>query len=349
MHNHSAMNLNNYSATYLAQRIEDRQFTSVFIQSPDIETFTSIEGVQNRSLSFGSDQSTSGHLMPAFYLSEANVTPSSTQFTGSHDATVDAVINGETEVGALNSVTWQTRLDAGTTNGTSVFYTTPEFADYLWVSGAGIVDTWRNVLSGATNDVPQECDDVNKLLTSAFLAAEAEDPLANAMMKSYSTEGYVAIQPGEYIPIEETGCKLGLIEEKYCNEPVPDNLGNVVGTASTTTASPTKEEVWNESLPWSVYQSIDDCTAGRGEGVEYSGKTVSLRLGLDDATLCEADALNENGTATTIYTKWEPVSCGSDVFEARVYTNCDADCASCDEETYGSWCKSPMLIPCHKL
>ena len=292
--------------------------------------------------------------MPAYYLAEANVTPSSTQFTGSHDATINAVINGETEVGALNSVTWQTRLDAGTTNGTSVFYTTPEFADYLWVAGAGIVDTWENVLSSDAV-VAQECEDVNKLLTSAFLAAKAEDPLADAMMKSYSTEGYVAILPGEYNPIEETGCQLGLIEEKYCSDPVPDNLGNVGGTATTATTSSTKPqstnaEIWSGNLTWLVYQSVDDCTAGKEEGVQYSGSATSLRLGLDNTNLCEADSFNDNGTTTTKgYSKWEPVDCGSNYFEARIYENCNADCVSCDYgETYGSWCKSPVLIPCHK-
>ena len=300
--------------------------------------------------------------MPAYYLAEANVTPSSTQFTGSHDATINAVINGETEVGALNSVTWQTRLDAGTTNGTSVFYTTPEFADYLWVAGAGIVDTWENVLSSEAV-VAQECEDVNKLLTSAFLAAKAENPLADAMMKSYSTEGYVAIQPGEYNPIEETGCQLGLIEEKYCSDPVPDNLGNVGGTATTATTSSTKPqstnaEIWSGELPWSVYKSIEDCAAGKSEAVVASGNTTSLRLGLENANLCEADSLNgngmngngmnENGTITTVYTKWEPANCGSDYFEAHFLLNCDADCASCNDETFGYICKSPMLTPCHK-
>ena len=99
-------------------------------------------------------------------------------------------------------------------------------------------------------------------------------------------------------------------------------------------------EIWSGDLPWLIYQSIDDCAAGKSEGVLYSGSTTTLRLGLDNAHLCEADALDGNGTTTTVYTKWEqPANCGSDYFEARVYSNCDADCASCDEETFGSWCE----------
>jgi hypothetical protein len=40
-------------------------------------------------------------------------------------------MNGQAEVGALNSVVWRNRVDANTTGGTSVFYTTPEYVDYL--------------------------------------------------------------------------------------------------------------------------------------------------------------------------------------------------------------------------
>ena len=88
-------------SVYIAQRIEDTQFTSVFIQA-----------------------------MPTYYLTQYNITPESIMYTGSHDATVDAVMNGEAEVGALNSVVWRNRVDANTTGGTSVFYT-PEYVDYL--------------------------------------------------------------------------------------------------------------------------------------------------------------------------------------------------------------------------
>ena len=124
----------------------------------------------------------------------------------------------------------------------------------------------------------------------------------------------------------------------------------ILSESSEETGEPEKSntEIWSGELPWSVYQSIEECAADKDEGLVLSGSTTSLRLGLDDAHLCEADVLNENGTTTTNYTKWEPANCGSDYFEARGYSNCDADCSSCDDETYGYICKSPMLIPCHK-
>lgn len=216
-------------AVYIAQRVEDKQFTSVFIQGEGMNITNGVEGAEGKSLAYGSASSTSGHLMPAYYLGEADVTPASTIFTGSHDLTVDAVINGTTEVGALNSVVWKNRVAANTTGGTSVYYTTPDFVDYLWVAGSGIVDKWA-AIEGASSAAG--CENVDTLLTEAFVSADAADPLAQALFNAYSTVGFVAITAGEYDPIEETGCSLGMIEEKYCTEPIPADLGNVGNSTS---------------------------------------------------------------------------------------------------------------------
>lgn len=81
---------------------------------------------------------------------------------------------------------------------------------------------------------------MNALITEAFLSANATDPLGEALFNAYSTVGYVAIKEGEYDPIEETGCSLGMIEEEYCKEPIPENLGNVGNNNST---SPTPAPV----------------------------------------------------------------------------------------------------------
>ena len=213
---------------YLTQRIEDTQFTSVFIQQEGMELMNGIDDVENRSLAFGSVSSTSGHLMPAYYIGEAGVNQSSSIFTGSHDATVDAVIAGTVEVGALNSIVWASRLAANTTNGTSVFYTTPEFVDYLWVAGEAINDKWASIIEGSSSS--SGCEDINALITEAFLSANGTDPLGAALFEAYSTKGYVNIKVGEYDPIEETGCALDLIETQYCDEPIPENLGNVNDT-----------------------------------------------------------------------------------------------------------------------
>jgi phosphonate transport system substrate-binding protein len=219
-------------AEYLAQRVEDKQFTSVFIQGPGFDlSAEGIHGANGRPMALGSESSTSGNLMPSYFMSEADpeVVPASIVYTGSHDATVDAVADGSVEVGALNSVVWENRVAANTTGGTSVFFTTPEYADYLWVSGSAISEDWEMSLAEiaplGSRVWPEECVNVHSLLTDSFLAATADEPLGAALLDTYSTSGYVSIEPHEYDPIFESGCELGLIEKQFCDDPPPNDLG----------------------------------------------------------------------------------------------------------------------------
>lgn len=198
-------------SVYLVQRLEDQQFTSVFVQAPG-ENITSLAGVEGKSLAYGSNESTSGHLMPAYFLKVAGVMPASVAFTGSHDNTVDAVAAGEYEVGALNSVVWNRRVETNATNGATLFYTTPEYVDYLWVASSTLQEMWQTS-DGATMD---GCEDIYVLLEDAFLAANSDEPLGAALLSSYSTEQFVTVPDDEYEPIEITGCDLGLIEAQYC-------------------------------------------------------------------------------------------------------------------------------------
>ena len=243
------------------------KFTSVFISDADMD-LTSIDDVQDKTLAFGSDSSTSGHLMPQYYLTEADVTPSSTIFTGSHDATIDAVMNGTTQVGALNSVVWHRRLTANTTGNTSVFYTTPQFVDYLWVAGSGITDKWASI-EGDPSSVPG-CEDINALITEAFLSTTNETAIGQALFAAYSTVGYVAITEDEYDPIEETGCALGMIEKKYCDDPIPENLGNIVDNSTTTSTKPDDDVEQVESIDSTPVPAPVD-----GEGADPTEKPVS--------------------------------------------------------------------------
>ena len=148
------------------------------------------------------------------------------------------------------------------------------------------------------------------------------------------------------VALDDSQSYWRLVMTNVCSEEWFNDF--ILSESSETTGEPEKSdaEIWSGDLPWSVYNSTEDCTAGKDEGVLFTGSTTSLRLEPDGAHLCEADALNENGTTTTVYSKYEPVSCGSDIYEARVYTNCDADCASCGEETDSIFCKSPILTPC---
>ena len=88
----------------VAQREEDERFRSVFITGdPAIQTLADLKG---KDVSFGSQSSTSGHLMPRSFLLQAGVDPDKdfrrVAYSGAHDATIAAVASGKVQAGALN-------------------------------------------------------------------------------------------------------------------------------------------------------------------------------------------------------------------------------------------------------
>jgi phosphonate transport system substrate-binding protein len=135
-------------ADSIVQRPRDAQFHSVFItqKSSDINKLTDLKG---KSFTFGSESSTSGHLMPRYYLMEAGIDANKDfdgkpNFSGSHDTTYKLVESGAFKAGALNEAVWQAAVKDGKvdTNKVRVFYTTPAFYDYNWTINSNVEDVF---------------------------------------------------------------------------------------------------------------------------------------------------------------------------------------------------------------
>ncbi len=137
----------------LVQREEDEKFRSVFITSdPAIKALADLKG---KDVSFGSQSSTSGHLMPRSFLLQAGLDPDKdfkrVAYSGAHDATVAAVAAGKVQAGALNISVWD-RLVAEKkvdTDKVRVFYATPPYYDYNWTVHADMPAALRDKLSAA--------------------------------------------------------------------------------------------------------------------------------------------------------------------------------------------------------
>ena len=91
-------------ATRLVMREEDANFTSVFVSRPDgpIKRLGDLKG---KTFAFGSVSSTSGHLMPRYFLLKAGIDPErdfakKPAFSGAHDATALWVEGGKRAGGA---------------------------------------------------------------------------------------------------------------------------------------------------------------------------------------------------------------------------------------------------------
>jgi phosphonate transport system substrate-binding protein len=137
----------------IVQREEDEKFRSVFITSdPAIKALADLKG---KDVSFGSQSSTSGHLMPRSFLLQAGIDPDKdfkrVAYSGAHDATVAAVASGKVQAGALNISVWQKlvadkKVDA---DKVKVFYTTPTYYDYNWTVHADMPAALRDKLTQA--------------------------------------------------------------------------------------------------------------------------------------------------------------------------------------------------------
>jgi phosphonate transport system substrate-binding protein len=144
-------------AVPLVQRAEDETFKSVFITTdPAIKSLADLKG---KNVSFGSQSSTSGHLMPRSFLLEARIDPDKdfkrVAYSGAHDATIAAVAAGKVDAGALNISVWDKFVADKKVDTTKVrvFYTTPSYYDYNWTVHADMPAAMKEKLSKAFLDL----------------------------------------------------------------------------------------------------------------------------------------------------------------------------------------------------
>ncbi|MFL0807179.1 MAG: putative selenate ABC transporter substrate-binding protein [Oceanobacter sp.] len=190
----------------LAQGKEDQFFKTYLIahQSAKVNAADSLADIANqlkgKTFTFGSKGSTSGRLMPEFYLREQfKAAPSSVfkrvGFSGDHSRTIAQVQSGAWQLGAVNYSVWDTQLAEGKidTNKVKVIWTTPTYPDYQWTVrgdvdqrfGTGFKDRIRNALLGMTD---------------------------KNLLASFPRESFVPASNQDYAPIKDTAKAIGLID-----------------------------------------------------------------------------------------------------------------------------------------
>ena len=182
----------------LVQREEDEKFKSVFITSRN--DITKLQDLKGKTFSFGSESSTSGHLMPRSYLLAANINPENDMkriaFSGAHDATVAAVAGGKVDAGALNISVWEKLLAQGKvdTNAVHVFYTTPGYYDYNWTVRADMNPALREKLS------------------NAFLVLNKSDAQGKEILELQRATKFIPAKAENYSTIEAAARNAGLLK-----------------------------------------------------------------------------------------------------------------------------------------
>ncbi len=188
------------NAIPLVQREEDARFHSKFIV-PAASKAQALKDLKGVSFAFGSVSSTSGHLMPRYFLLQNGIDPDKdlgkVAYSGAHDVTAKWVEAGKVDAGALNESIWQRLLDEKKIDPSKVrvLWTTPDFYDYNW--------TVRGDLD------PK----LIEKLRAAFLALDPADPEQRKILDLQRTKKFIPTAPENYRAIEQAARSAGLLKD----------------------------------------------------------------------------------------------------------------------------------------
>ena len=187
------------NAIPIAQREEDEKFRSVFITQTN-SGINSLKDLNGKTFTFGAPSSTSGSLMPRYFMMKEGVDPDKAlkrvAFSGAHDATALQVAGGKVDAGALNISVYEKMLADKKIDASQVrvFYTTPGYYDYNW--------TVRGDLDPA----------LIKKLTDAFLSLDPNNPEHKEILALQRATRFIPTKPENYKSIEDAARSAGLLK-----------------------------------------------------------------------------------------------------------------------------------------
>lgn len=193
------VHLKDKGAVPLVQREQDAQFTSTFITAdPTVKSLADLKG---KTFAFGSISSTSGSLMPRYFmLKNDDIKPESyfsrVAYSGAHDATAAWVQAGKADAGVLNSSVWDKLVKAGKvdTSKVRVFATTPTYYDYNWTVRSGMDPALQGKIK------------------QAFLDLDPAKPEQKAILDLQAASRFIETKPENYDGTEQAAREAGLLK-----------------------------------------------------------------------------------------------------------------------------------------
>jgi len=187
----------------IAQGVEDKAFYTHFIAHKSTgldEMETLSDELRGKTFTFGSKGSTSGRLIPEYYIRENfDDSPedvfSRVGFSGNHTRTLRLVEAGTYDVGAINFSVWDKEMENDNidTDAVNVIWTTPSYPNYQWS------------VRGDVNE--QFGEGFQKRLQEALLAMD--DP---ELLESFPRSGFIPVSNDAYEPIRVVGKQIGIID-----------------------------------------------------------------------------------------------------------------------------------------
>lgn len=188
----------------IAQGVEDVEFKTYFIAHSSTNLGYSSnfpQGIKGKTFTFGSKGSTSGRLMPEFFIREHfDKSPRKVfkrvGFSGDHSRTIALVQSGSYQIGAVNYKVWENEQKAGKidNNKIKVIWSTPEYPDYNWT---------------IRGDVEKEYGKgFIKKVQKAFLNLSDK-----SLLSSFPRKGFIKSENSQYQPILDVGREIGILRK----------------------------------------------------------------------------------------------------------------------------------------
>jgi phosphonate transport system substrate-binding protein len=196
-------------ARVLAQRDIDVSFHSIFIASTKsglkpITNQKDLVELKGKRFSFGSESSTSGRLMPQYFLAQAGVNLSDFAgggpgFSGSHDTTIALVSSGAYDAGVVNEQVWRASLHDGKANREKVIpiWKSPGYPDYHWIAQGNLDARFGK---GFT-----------LRLQRAILGWRSSNPEQKQILALFGAQQFTEVDAAAYGRIEQVGRQIGKI------------------------------------------------------------------------------------------------------------------------------------------
>lgn len=193
----------------IAQRDVDEKFHSLLITNKQsglkpFKDSTNLKQLKGHTFTFGSESSTSGRLMPQYFLQQAGLKledfKGEVGFSGDHDKTIKLVEAGTYDVGAVNEKVWLKRLQAKEVdpNKVQVIWRSPAYYDYHWVINPQVKQRYGN--------------DFVKKVQNAFLKLDPKVPEQKEILDLLQANKFIPTQNSNYAQIEAVGREIGKIK-----------------------------------------------------------------------------------------------------------------------------------------
>ncbi|MCZ6631809.1 MAG: putative selenate ABC transporter substrate-binding protein [bacterium] len=191
-------------AVAIAQGEEDLQFITYIIANTSTglqpsKTFP--DAIQGHTFIFGSKGSTSGRLMPEFFIRQHfQKAPRDifkrVGFSGDHSKTIALVQSGSYQVGAVNFRVWQKERAAGVMDESKirVIWQTPSYPDYNWSIRGDVEKVYGK-------------DFVQKVQAALL------DMKDRKLLNSFPRSKFIKADNAMYDPILQTAIDVGIIEK----------------------------------------------------------------------------------------------------------------------------------------